>query len=201
MPKKQKKDDRDDNSGSDSEDDNFGEDGPRPLDWLKANMDPTTATGEKEGIVSNNSDEDDVSDDDKDSMSIEVDNGDAASEFIESFVSKRGNTFYRCTLCPSKGPFAQESDVLAFMKGKFFKKQLEKTRKLLKPSKKLTHEQKLALKVKKENRIEKVKARRKEKRKAKVMNLTEEQIKKKKAKFQAKKQRRLARKKSSGVAQ
>ena len=102
MPKKQKKDDRDDNSGSDSEEDNFGEDGPRPLDWLKANMDPTTATGEKEEIVSNNDDEDNVSDDDKDSMSIEVDNGDAASEFIESFVSKRGNTFYRCTLCPSK---------------------------------------------------------------------------------------------------
>ena len=82
------------------------------------------------------------------------------------------------------------------MKGKFFKKQLEKTRKLLKPSKKLTNEEKLALKVKKENRIEKMKARRKEKRKAKVMNLTEEQIKKKKAKFQAKKQRRLARKKA-----
>ena len=88
MPKKQKKDDRDDNSGSDSEEDNFGEDGPRPLDWLKANMDPTTATGEKEEIVSNNDDEGNVSDDDKDSMSIEVDSGDAASEFIESFVSK-----------------------------------------------------------------------------------------------------------------
>ena len=44
MPKKQEKDDRDDNSGSDSEEDNFGEDGPRPLDWLKADMDPTTAT-------------------------------------------------------------------------------------------------------------------------------------------------------------
>ena len=68
MPKKQKKDDRDDNSGSDSEEDNFGEDGPRPLDWLKANMDPTTATGEKEEIVSNNDDEGNVSDDDKDSM-------------------------------------------------------------------------------------------------------------------------------------
>ena len=46
-----------------------------------------------------------------------------------------------------------------------------------------------------------MKARRKEKRKAKVMNLTEEQIKKKKAKFRGRKQRRLAREKSSGVAQ
>ena len=134
-------------------------------------------------------------------MTIEVDSGGTASEFIESFISKKGNTFYRCKLCPSKGPFARESDVLAFMKGKFFKKQLEKTRKLLKPLKKLTNEEKLAMKAKKENRIEKIKARRKEKRKAKNMNLTEEQIEKKKAKFQAKKQRRLARKKNANTAQ
>lgn len=201
MPKKKAKDDIDSGSGSDSEDDQFGDDGPRPLDWLKANMDPTTATGEKEAIISNNSDGDKVSDDGSDDMTIEVDSGGTASEFIESFISKKGNTFYRCKLCPSKGPFARESDVLAFMKGKFFKKQLEKTRKLLKPLKKLTNEEKLAMKAKKENRIEKIKARRKEKRKAKNMNLTEEQIEKKKAKFQAKKQRRLARKNNANTAQ
>ena len=139
---------------SDSEDDAFGDDGPRPLDWLKANMDPTTDTGEKQQI--DNDSDDNANDQGKD----EGNSGDDTNrddefqhEFVESFVSKRGNTFYRCKLCPSKGPFPTEKAALAFMKGKFFQKQLEKTRKLLKPMKKLTPEQKLALQIKKENRI------------------------------------------------
>ena len=79
------------------------------------------------------------------------------------------------------------------MKGASFQKTAGKTRKLLKPSKKLTHE-KTGIKGEEENRIEKIKARRKEKAEAKVMNLTEEQSRRREAKFQAKKQRRLARK-------
>jgi hypothetical protein len=186
-------------NNSDSEDDAFGDDGPRPLDWLKANMDPTTATGEKQQI-DNNSDDSvngqgkDEGDSDEGSGDDTNRDGEFQHEFVESFVSKRGNTFYRCKLCPSKGPFPTEKAALAFMKGKFFQKQLEKTRKLLKPIKKLTPEQKLALQIKKENRIEKLKVRRKEKRKAKNLKLTEDQIARKKAKFQAKKKRRLARK-------
>ena len=133
--------------------------------------------------------------DDSNEEEEEEDNDNIQHEFVESFISKKGNTFYRCKLCPSKGPFPTESAVLAFMKGKFFKKQLEKTRKLLKPMKKLTAEQKLALQVKKENRIEKLKTRRREKRKAKNDKLTDEQIAKKKEKFQRKKQRRMARRK------
>ena len=56
----------------------------------------------------------------------------------------------------------------------------------MKPMKKLTKEQKLALQIKKDNRIEKLKRRRKEKRKAKNEKLTQEQIARKKEKFQAK---------------
>ena len=52
--------------------------------------------------------------------------------------------------------------------------------------KKLTAEQKLALQVKKENRIEKLKTRRREKRKAKNDKLTDEQIAKKKKNFNVK---------------
>ena len=44
------------NEDSDSDDDT-GEDGPRPLDWLKADMDPSTVTGEKGKKYNNNSDE------------------------------------------------------------------------------------------------------------------------------------------------
>ena len=186
------------NEDSDSDDDTFGEDGPRPLDWLKADMDPSTVTGEKEKIMNNNNSDESVEEkdvDDSNEEEEEEDNDNIQHEFVESFISKKGNTFYRCKLCPSKGPFPTESAVLAFMKGKFFKKQLEKTRKLLKPMKKLTAEQKLALQVKKENRIEKLKTRRREKRKAKNDKLTDEQIAKKKEKFQRKKQRRMARRK------
>jgi len=54
------------NEDSDSDDDTFGEDGPRPLDWLKADMDPSTVTGEKEKIMNNNNSDESVEEKDVD---------------------------------------------------------------------------------------------------------------------------------------
>tara|TARA_B110000003_G_scaffold259928_1_gene280328 strand:- start:91 stop:642 length:552 start_codon:yes stop_codon:yes gene_type:complete len=150
----------------------------RGVDWLKAGINPH---GDDE-VQPNHAEAG------KDSAANDG-IGPEQFQYIEAFLSKKGKTLYRCSLCPSKGPFPSEEAVVDFMKGKYFLGQLRKITRLLNPKKEVDEE---ALKSK----LEKRKERQQLKRKAKNANLTPAQIKAKKEKFQRKKQRREERKKA-----
>lgn len=175
----------------------------RGVDWLKANKAPEPfetvpeEVRQKEVEASDGSgsrsrvgsgEEEELSDSDSDTANILL----SRFQYVEPFVSKKGNTFYRCSLCPSKGPFASEGAVLDFMKGKYFRNVLRKTTRLLNPKASKTE-------VEIKERVDKKKAKRQEKRKAKTQELTAEQIQRRKEKFQRKKARREERKRSSDL--
>ena len=163
--------------GSDSEGENEVQ-SIRGVDWLKAGINPhgddVVQPGEN-GAEGGSLADDEVSEE--------------RFQYIEAFLSKKGKTLYRCSLCPSKGPFPSEQAVVDFMKGKYFLNKLRKITRLLNPKKELDAE---TLEKKRQKRKE----RQQMKRKAKNEKLTPEQIKVKKEKFQRKKQRREERKKA-----
>ena len=155
----------------------------RGVDWLKAGINPH---GDDVVHPGENGIEDDSS----------VHDGVNKEQFqyIEAFLSKKGKTLYRCSLCPSKGPFPSEEAVVDFMKGKYFLNKLRKITRLLNPKAELDPE---TLEKKRQKRKE----RQQLKRKAKTEKLTHEQIKAKKEKFQRKKQRREERKRAEGKSE
>ena len=82
--------------GSDSEGENEVQ-SIRGVDWLKAGINP-----HGDDIVQPG--EDDVEGD----RPVDREVSEEQFQYIEAFLSKKGKTLYRCSLCPSKVPFPQK---------------------------------------------------------------------------------------------